>query len=185
MACRSGARAQGPGRSVFGLDGLPVPAGVRRRPVAGNVHDRGRPRMEALQLHLFHEHGSEFFAEESRILLLFKAAATAWDERTLWVDDVIGHRAADHKTEAGQPGDAPSTRRSSTGWPPRVEMLVRVDARRSLRPWCRRWPACRSIAWPAGRACRTTGRVSTCSGPSWKTPVRQLRLPMTPALCRR
>ncbi len=163
------ARADRPGRARFGWTAY--------RQIQPFV-DAPAPGSSTLELdttwrpfHFTVDEGWDFFADESRYLMLtFHAATDRADEQTLWIDDVVitaeksprpgrlvnpATLIYDHLAQHLQPGD---------------RLVLTVDASRKLREAPARSAVFRSIASPAGPSCRTTGRAATCCRPDWRTP---------------
>ena len=171
------ARAQGPGRSVFGLMAYRSLRGFVDAPWPGtSTIEVGRDWKHFS--FTFHE-GSDFFVEESRyLMLLFKAAASGGDERTLWIDDVMVTERPTTRPRLVNPATLkypPIEHRLVPG----SELVVRVDAKRTLRPVI---PEVAGVS--IHRVCGWTGvpydrKGEYVLGPELEDAVRQLRLPMT------
>jgi hypothetical protein len=171
------ARADRPGRSVFGLMAYRSLQGFVDAPWPGSASIAvGREWKE--YTFTFSE-GCDFFAEESRYLLvLFKAAAATSDERTLWVDDVVVTERPSTKPRLVNPATlqyAPVEHRLLPG----PELVMRVDAQRPLRPVV---PEVAGVS--IHRVAGWTGVPYNRQGqyvlrPELEEAVRQLHLPMT------
>ena len=171
------ARADRPGRSEFGLMAYRSLRGFVDAPWPGAFPIEVGKEWKAYSF-AFHE-GSDFFAEESRYLLvLFKAAARESDERTLWIDDVVVTERPTTKLRLANPATLhhdPIEHRLLPG----SELLVRVDAQRPLRPVA---PEVAGVS--IHRVAGWTGVPYNRKGqyvlrPELEDAVRQLRLPMT------
>jgi hypothetical protein len=171
------ARADRPGRSEFGLMAYRSLQGYVDAPWPGSSTIAVGPEWKAYSF-TFCE-GCDFFAEDSRyLLLLFKAAAMAADERTLWVDDVVVTERPSTKPRLANPATlpyAPIEHRLAPG----TELVVRVDAKRPLRPVV---PEVSGVS--IHRVSGWTGVPYNRKGqyvlrPELEEAVRQLRLPMT------
>jgi len=171
------ARADGPGRSVFGLMAYRSLQGFVDAPWPGSSPIDVSREWQAYTF-TFHE-GSDFFAENSRYLLvLFKAAAATADERTLWVDDVVVTERPTTKLRLANPATlayAPIEHRLLPG----PDLVVRVDAQRPLRPVV---PEVAGVS--IHRVSGWTGVPYNQEGqyllrPELEDAVRQLHLPMT------
>ena len=82
------ARAARPGRAVFTLMAYRSLEGFVDAPWPGEHAINVGPDWKSFRF-TFHE-GSDFFAEDSRYLMVvFKASAARSEERTLWIDDVM------------------------------------------------------------------------------------------------
>jgi hypothetical protein len=170
------ARSDRPGLAVFALMAYRTIQGFVDAPWPGSFPIEVSPEWKVYTF-TFHE-GSDFFAEESRYLLvLFKAAATA-DERTLWIDDVVLTERPGTKPRLINPATlayAPIEHRLAPG----AELRVRVDAKRSLRPVL---PEVAGVS--IHRVAGWTGVPYDRKGhyvlrPELEDAVRQMRLPMT------
>jgi hypothetical protein len=171
------ARADRPGRSEVGLMAYRSLQGFVDAPWPGSSPIEVSHEWKAYTF-TFYE-GCDFFAEESRYLLvLFKAAAAAPDERTLWVDDVVVTERPTTKLRLANPATlqyAPIEHRLAPG----AELVVRVDAQRPLRPVL---PEVAGVS--IHRVAGWTGVPYNRKGqyvlrPELEDAVRQLRLPMT------
>ena len=124
--------------------------------------------------------GLDFFADESRFLLLtFKATTSAEEERTLWIDDVLVSEQPDlnpvHLIADAKVPREPLQHRLEPG----AELDLTVDANKRLRP----------ATQDAGgvsfhRVCGWTGQPYDRQGhytlaPELETAIREMHLPMT------
>ena len=171
------ARADRPGRSVVGLMAYRSLQGFVDAPWPGSSTIEVGPEWKAFTF-TYHE-GCDFFAEESRYLMvLFKATAAAADDRTLWVDDVVVTERPTMKPRLINTSTftyTPIDHRLSPG----PELVVHVDAKRALRPVS---PEVAGVS--IHRIAGWTGLPYDRKGqyvlrPELEDAVRQLRLPMT------
>ena len=171
------ARADSPGRSVFGLMAYRSLQGFVDAPWPGSARIEVGRDWKPYSF-TYHE-GCDFFADESRYLLvLFKAAASSLDERTLWIDDVVVTERPTTQPRLANPATlkyAPIEHRLLPG----SELVVRVDAKRPSRPVV---PEVAGVS--IHRVCGWTGVPYNKKGqyvlrPELEDAVRQLQLPMT------
>lgn len=125
------ARSDRPGQAIFGFDGY-----LQLKPFVGAAAPGLSPitvDKEWKQFHFTVHEGWDFFADECRYLLLvFKAAASDADQRTLWIDDVsVTQRPCDRDDRLVNPRTlryAPLEHRLAEG----KDLSITIDAGKRL-----------------------------------------------------